>query len=226
MGFNSVPLLATGDWIDAAWGNTYWRDNLAALYPYTTAGDIAYGVSAGGALARLGLTVGGMLYGGASAPAWLAKPSVDSLLKNTSAGSPSWLAITGIPGALHAKGKVDFSPGGQVFAGGWADISFASLSLTLGVTCTVVVRAYVTGYNSNAGTGNGFYVRADVNGTPDAGTIPFDGSQTEVRNGLYAYEYYFTGVTAGTRLVKLQCQANGSSNIVERGRLIAQAFVE
>lgn len=93
MSYTSVPLLSTGDWIDAAWGNTYWRDNMAALWPYTTAGDLAYGVSASGALARLANVSGGVLYGAASAPAWLAKPSVDSVLKNTSAGTPSWLAI-------------------------------------------------------------------------------------------------------------------------------------
>ena len=263
MGFNSVPLLATGDWIDAAWGNTYWRDNFAALYPYTTAGDLAYGVSAGAALARLGIggagallysggsapawkaagaagellygtgasapawkaagAVGEFLYGaGAAAPSWLAKPSVNSLLKNTSAGTPSWLAMTAIPGTLHAKGTVSFAPG-QTFSSTWADITGATFDLTLGVTCTILVFAVVTGYN--ASTGRGFYVRGVVNGTADpAATFPFNGG--EARNEALPYIYYATGVTAGTRTVKMQCQADTDPNVVERGRLTALAFVE
>ena len=222
MGFNNVPLLATGDWIDAAWGNTYWRDNLAALYPYTTAGDLAYGVSAGGALARLGLSVGGVMYGGASAPAWLAKPSVDSVLKNTSAGVPSWLAMGNIPGLLHKKGYIDFEPGGQVFSGGWADISGSSFNLVLSYTCTIVVRAVVTGYNAT--TGRGFFVRANVNGTGDAGLLAFNGG--DAINRALAYEYYATGITAGTRTIKMQCQADTDPNYVQRGRMFAFAYVE
>jgi len=50
---------------------------MAALWPYSAAGDIAY-ASAANALSRL------------------AKPSVDSVLKNTSSGTPSWLALTSI----------------------------------------------------------------------------------------------------------------------------------
>ena len=204
MGFNNVPLLATGDWIDAAWGNTYWRDNFAALYPYTAAGDLAYAVSAGGALARL------------------AKPSVNSLLKNTSAGVPSWLAMTAIPGTLHAKGTVSFAPR-QTFSGTWADITGATFNLTLGVTCTILVFAVMTGYN--ASTGRGFYVRGVVNGTADpAASFPFNGG--EARNEALPYIYYATGVTAGTRTVKMQCQADTDPNVEERGRLTALAFVE
>ena len=223
MGFNSVPLLATGDWIDAAWGNTYWRDNLAALYPYTTAGDLAYGVSAGGALARLGLTVGGVMYGGALAPAWLAKPSVDSLLKNTSAGVPSWLAMTAIPGMLHAKNTVNFSPGGQTFSGSWADITSATLTLTLTVTCTVIVTAAVRGYNGTSG--RMFYIRSMVDGVAD-GSPTVMANSYDVRNEALPYLYYATGVTAGSRIVKLQCQADTDPNYVESGRLMALAYVE
>lgn len=77
MSFATVPTVANGDSWSAAQHNTYLRDNLAALFPYTAAGDIAY-ASAANALSRL------------------AKPSVDSILKNTSAGTPSWLALTDV----------------------------------------------------------------------------------------------------------------------------------
>ena len=205
MGFNSVPLLATGDWIDAAWGNTYWRDNFAALYPYTAAGDLAYAVSAGGALARL------------------AKPSVNSLLKNTSAGVPSWLAMTAIPGTLHAKNTVNFSPGGQTFSGSWADITSATLTLTLTVTCTVIVTAAVRGYNGTSG--RMFYIRSMVDGVAD-GSPSVMANGYDVRNEALPYLYYATGVTAGSRIVKLQCQADTDPNYVESGRLMALAYVE
>lgn len=208
MSFSSVPLLATGDWIDAAWGNTYWRDNFAALWPYTAAGDLAYAVSGSGALARL------------------AKPSVDSVLKNTSAGVPSWLALTQLKGALHAIGTVDFAPGGQSFASTWADITGATLTLTLAVTCTVVVMAQVTGYNPTTGTA--FFVRGMVDGTGDAAAnqVFNGGSTTAARNEALGYIYQATGIPAGSRIVKMQCQANGTTNYVERGRLIALAFAE
>jgi len=207
MSFSSVPLLATGDWIDAAWGNTYWRDNFAALWPYTAAGDVPYAT-------------------GATSLTKLAKPSVDSVLKNTSSGVPSWLALTQLKGAMHAIGTVDFAPGGQSFASTWADITGATLTLTLAVTCTVVVIAQITGYNPT--TGNAFIVRGMVDGTGDAAAnqVFNGGSTTAARNEALGYIYRATGITAGSRVVKMQCQANGSTNYVERGRLIALAFVE
>lgn len=106
MGFNTVPLLATGDWIDAAWGNTYWRDNLAALYPYTMAGDLAYAVSAGGALARLGIGgTGALLYSGGSAPAWKAAGAAGSLLYGAGAAAPNWLAVGTAGQILQSTGS-------------------------------------------------------------------------------------------------------------------------
>lgn len=72
---STVPTVANGDSWSAAQQNTYLRDNIEALWPYTTAGDIAY-ATASNQLARLG------------------KPSVDSVLKNTGTGTLSWLAIS------------------------------------------------------------------------------------------------------------------------------------
>lgn len=74
---STVPTVANGDSWSAAQQNTYLRDNVEAVWPYTTAGDISY-ASAANELARLG------------------KPSVDSVLKNTSGGVPSWLALSEI----------------------------------------------------------------------------------------------------------------------------------
>lgn len=54
MSFTTVPTVSNGDSWSAAQHNTYLRDNMAALWPYTTAGDTAY-ASAANALARLAI---------------------------------------------------------------------------------------------------------------------------------------------------------------------------
>lgn len=54
MTYATVPTVANGDSWSAAQHNTYLRDNLAAVWPYTTAGDLAY-ASAANQLARLGI---------------------------------------------------------------------------------------------------------------------------------------------------------------------------
>lgn len=46
MAYSAVPTVVTGDIWSAANHNTYLRDNLAALWPFTTAGDIAIASSA------------------------------------------------------------------------------------------------------------------------------------------------------------------------------------
>jgi hypothetical protein len=71
MGFNIVPTVTTGDSWSATNHNTYIRDNFAEIWKGTAAGDIDY-------------------YDSATTKVALAKPSVDSFLKNTSAGVPSW----------------------------------------------------------------------------------------------------------------------------------------
>ena len=220
MAFTTYITVATGDPWSAANNNTYNRDNVNALWPYTTAGDLAYASNATN-LARLALTVGGILYGGASAPAWLAKPSVASLLQNDNAGIPSWIAKTSV-GGIHAKGTVDFSPGGQTFTA-WADITGATFNLTLTVQCTIVVLAIINGYQGTAG--NGIDIRAVVNSVADAGP-PLMGNGGAVRNEALPYIYWVAGIAAGTRTVKLQAYGGATTAYVQTGRLMAFAFAE
>ena len=87
-----LPVVATGDWIDAAWINQYLRDNFNAIFQGMAAGgDIPYAVDANtvGALA-IG-AAGGVLTSSGSAPQWLAKPASVGLLKNDATGTPSYL---------------------------------------------------------------------------------------------------------------------------------------
>lgn len=152
----------------------------------------------------------------------LVKPGVDSLLQMGAAGVPSWIAKNAV-GGLHARGLVTFNPGGQTFSGAWADITGATLDLTLSAACTVIVVAFVTGYNGT--TGRGFFVRAVVNGTADPNSSPpYNGGAA--RNEALPYGYFATGIPAGTRTVKLQCEADTNPSYVERGVLIALAFAE
>lgn len=65
-----VPVASPGDWIDAAYINTYLRDNFKAVWPYTTAGDIAIAASSA-SLARLAKGADGqVLTMQSGAPAW------------------------------------------------------------------------------------------------------------------------------------------------------------
>lgn len=177
---------------------------LGILFPHTAAGDLAYRDPVGAYLTAL------------------AKPAANSFLRNKSSGVPDYVAQDNIPGLLHKSNSVDFAPG-QTFSGGWADITGATFNLVLSYTCTVIVMASITGYN--ASTGRGFFVRANVNGTGDAAASPvFNGG--EARNEALPYIYRVSGVTAGTRTIKLQCQADTDPNVVERGRMLAFAYVE
>ena len=75
MAYTALPTVATGDTLTAAQWNLWVKDNLSSLWPGTAAGDIDY-------------------YDSATTKAKLAKPSVDAVLKSTSAGVPSWDALS------------------------------------------------------------------------------------------------------------------------------------
>lgn len=67
---STVPTVANGDSWSAAQHNTYLRDNIEALWPYTTAGDMAY-ASAANQLARLAAGAdGSYLESNGASPQW------------------------------------------------------------------------------------------------------------------------------------------------------------
>lgn len=202
--YSAVPVVATGDWITAGWVNTYLGGNLSALWAGLAAGDIEYYISA-------------------VEKARLAKPSVDSILGMGAAGTPSWLPETSIPGMLHAKGSVNFSPGQTFSTSTFTDITGATLNLTLTTTCTVLMMAVIVGYNGT--TGRTFYVRGSIDGNVDATPLA-QANGGAARNEALPYFWYMAGITAGTRTVKLQCRNDSDPNIVTSGRLQALAFAE
>ena len=52
MAYTEIPTYVTNQLITAAHANTYWRDNVNELWPFTVEGDIAY-ASAASTLAAL-----------------------------------------------------------------------------------------------------------------------------------------------------------------------------
>lgn len=89
MAYTAHPTVTTGSTWSAANQNTYVRDNLAALWVFTTAGDMIYATSASAAN-RLAIgAANSILRSTGSAPAWLAKGSNISVL-TCQAASMSW----------------------------------------------------------------------------------------------------------------------------------------
>lgn len=87
MAYSVVPTVATGDLWTAANHNTYLKDNLAALWPYTTAGDMVY-ASSPTMLARKGIGTPGQklqVNSGGNAPEWADATPVTAIY-STNAG--------------------------------------------------------------------------------------------------------------------------------------------
>lgn len=203
MAFDNSFTAVVGATYTAAQYNTHVRDNFTAVWVYTAAGDIAYATSAT-ALARL------------------AKPSVDSVLKNTSAGALSWLALSTFPGRFHATGS-DFSDSLISTTNTSYEYTGIAFNFILSATCTVF--AIATGAASkDLGTHNGF-----INISID-GTIQTDQPAVVKSTGLMSWTAFYikTGVPAGARNVSLYYKtANASDEIgLDRALIAALAFVE
>lgn len=202
------PTVASGDAWTASQHNTYGRDNDLAYWVFTQAGDMAYATSSA-ALARLAIGAAGTVM--------------------TSTGSaPQWSAKSSVAGLLHVSGSVDFAPA-QTFAGDWADITGATVTLTTSVTCTILLLAAITGYNTLAGAGRAIRIRGLVAGSADGGSrggSENNGSANPPRNEGLFYQAKWAGVVAAANVCKLQCKADTDSNVVTSGRLIALAFPE
>ena len=200
MAFTTPITAVTGATIlDTDW-NTSMRDNLNAVWKYTAAGDTIVGASA-------------------TTTTKLARPASTSIFQEDSSGVASWLPKINIAG-IHAKGTVDFSV--NMYAGGWVDVTGSTITLTLTVTCTIIVIAGGTGYCDNTGY---FEIRTVIDGTTDGFYSQNQGpSVAGGRNEYLSWRRYKTGVTAGSRSIKMQFTC--TSGAFFQGRLIVLAFVE
>lgn len=141
-----VPVASPGDWIDAAYINTYLRDNFKAVWPYTTAGDIAIAASSA-SLARLAKGADGQYLKMVSgAPAWSAGTTlqdvypVGSVYINTSATSPATLFGFGTWSAI--QGRMLIGADGTYTAGSTGGAATVSLTAAQNGTHTHVQDAH------------------------------------------------------------------------------------
>lgn len=203
--YSAVPLMSTGDWITAGWVNTYIGGNAAAIWVGSAAGDMAYYLSA-------------------VEQARLAKPSVDSILKNTSGGVPSWLAMNAIPEILHADAAVYFTGEHTTTPSSYIDKTGATVNVVTTRTCTI--RMTAEGHIACGTGGSRTTVRGSIGGVTD----PENESTFPWTSGTYyvpfSYVYKRTGVVAGTITCKLQFKSGGGTAYMEAGRIIVEAFAE
>lgn len=202
MAFDNSYTAVTGATYTAANYNKYTRDNLSAIWVYTTAGDIVYASSAT-ALARLG------------------KPSATSVLTNDSSGVPAWL----VGNLRHARTIGNYDAGGQVIsATSYTDITNATINIAITKTCTVRMIAH--GVFAVQSAGQRALVQAVIDGTGSGDTgAPHTSSAYYVPFGIV---WERTGISSGTITCKLQGKANagGNAGVFERGHIQVDAFAE
>lgn len=140
MSFTTVPTVNNGDSWSAAQHNTYIRDNFAAVWPFTTAGDLAY-ASASNALARLGIgSSGKLLKSNGSAPAW-GDLDFASVYR-----SSTMTANSGVASEIFWNAETVDAPG-------WHDNVTANGRITVNATGYYLVSVFLQ-YSTSGGSGN------------------------------------------------------------------------
>lgn len=207
MSFNNSFTAVTGATYTAAQYNTHTRDNLTAIWVYTTAGDIAYATGAT-SLARLGI--------GANTTTVLMPAS----------GVPSWSHSPQIKGVLHAEANVYFSNLGQSSSSSsYVDVTNATVNIVTTQICTICM--FAQGQIAQGTGGFTVLVRGSIGGVGDSQN---DETMPQTSNPYYvpfAYLYKRTGVAAGTITCKMQMKTGGAGiGYFYGGRILAEAFVE
>ena len=100
--------------------------------------------------------------------------------------------------------------------------------MTLPRASTVLILADITGNVKTTLVGYRFFVRGMIDGVADDDPDNFNGSMNPSRNEILSYNWFRTGVPAGSRVVKIQSKEaeDGVDNRITDGRLIALAFGE
>lgn len=198
-----VPVVATGDWIDAAWINQYIGDNVRAWRQgFVTGGDMPYALDANTITA-------------------LNKPSVASLMTMDNTGVPAWLAKTGLPGLVHTVGNVfDGSSHGTITTASFVSIgSGVKFDLTLAKVCTVIAWATGMGYVDN-GTDEGFFALS-INGTIDPNTVI---RIIQTAKTPFSCMYKASAVPVGTRTVELKFKASNAGDPIRVDGVVVHAI--
>jgi hypothetical protein len=207
MSFNNSFTAVTGATYTAAQYNTHVRDNLTAIWVYTTAGDIAYAAGAT-SLARLGI--------GAN----------NTTVLMPASGVPSWSHEPAIKGILHTAATVYFTSGGgqTTTSTSFVDVTNGTVNIVTTQTCTI--RMFSEGHISCNSAGARCTAQGVIGGTADPEA---DGTKPWTSNNYYvpfANVYRRAGVTAGTITCKLQFKSGGGTVYFDSGRIIVEAYVE
>lgn len=197
-------------------------DAIRAMYWWSAAGSIPYAYDADQLDELLAPARAGLLTHDGSVPDWLvvAAAGADAYKVPRVNAAGNSFELTSMTG-LHKSGIVNFAPGQNITS--WANITGASISLDLDVTCTIEVHAIVTGY---VGAGYTWQPRAVVNGTADSSLNVAYGNGGEARNEGLPYIYVVENVPAGTRTIQLQAYGGGGTVHITAGRMIVKAFAE
>lgn len=105
--------------------------SLSAVYPHTTAGDLAYRDASLAQLTRLANVPGGILYGGASVPAFLAAGTLGQFLKSNGSSAPTLEALIyrrqgGSSTVWETQGTTTYTPTIAILQVGARSVSFTS----------------------------------------------------------------------------------------------------
>lgn len=219
MAITVVPSVVTGQTYSAANFNTHVRDNINGIWVLTTAGDMLYATGASAA-ARLALVPGGVMYGGASAPAWLATPSVTSLLRKASGtGAPDWLPVAQFPGALTVFGSAFMDSGVSS-----TSTSFASttVSTTISLAYTSAILAFAFGVGGKASGTHPGYFAIQIDGVAIDTNLQVKLSSSS--NLPFSCAFRRASVAAGSQTVKLMYKTDNAADAVVCDRAFLMAF--
>jgi hypothetical protein len=184
---------------------------LGILYPYTAGGDMVYRDPAGDYLTRL------------------AKPTVDSFLKNTSAGVPSYVALSSITGGIHAKAYTAYTAADQeITSTTYTDVTSATVNIVTTRTCTILMLA--TGTMGCDWATHLPYARCSIGGTVPAND--YGSAIVDNRYGSGTFPYltmlYKASAAAGTITCKIQVKIGTTGGTIynTQGTIIVLAFAE
>ena len=186
MAYTEIPTYVTNQLITAAHANTYWRDNVNELWPFTAEGDIAY-ASAASTLAALAKgDLGQVLRAGASLPVY---------------GSP-----------LSCYGTFTVKTPSSTSATDWADITDATVDIVVPCTSTLIAMATLQGSEGGDSADEGFWRwMIDSEGQPETGL----GYQATVRFPVSVIALK-ANIAAGTKTCKLQRKTTAGGQVGNR----------
>ncbi len=220
MAFDNSYTAVTGGTLSAAQWNTHVRDNFTAAWPYTTAGDISYATSATTLNRLAGATANAFLQYTSSdnAPEWI-ESSTDSaykFLRQNSTGTGFEFVSSGLGIDNHYD-----NTGHTYNSTTERDMPNSSLSVTVNQTSTVIVHGWVL---ISTSTGNQqAELIVNIDGTSSSGESLFEGSSRGITPvSIVGYQ---TGVTAGTKTVKIRERQNFGGNTYTVYRIFYNVLV-